>query len=309
LVDDEELAEAMKESGLGTPATRASIIEKLLNEKYLVREARELTPTGKAFELLTLLNAMKIDVLASPELTGEWEYKLNQILKGGMTRDEFMAEIRKSTSSIIEKIKDFREDAGSRPEAEFSPVNGVQYFETASAYVSGDEKTVIRKILGGRIMEQPEIVSLLEGETIGPFSDFRSKQGKPFSASIRILNCKVEFIFAESDSQLDIEEVKKSEPVGLSPTDKAPVFETPAAFISASALDGDKKKGLRISKMILARQIEREHIVQLLEDGKTELIKGFISKRKKPFDAYLLLDTKGKISFEFPPREKKSRKK
>ena len=309
LVDDEELAEAMKESGLGTPATRAAIIEKLINEKYLVREIRELTPTGKAFELLTLLEAMKIDVLASPELTGEWEYKLNQILKGGMTRDEFMAEIRKSTSSIIEKIKDFREDADSRPEAEFSPVNGVQYFETASAYVSGDEKTVIRKILGGRIMEQQEIVSLLEGETIGPYSDFRSKKGKPFSASIRIFNCKVEFIFAESDSQLDIEEVKKSEPVGLSPIDKTPVFETAAAFISASALDGDKKKGLRISKMILARQIEREHIVQLLEDGKTELIKDFISKRKKPFDAYLLLDEKGKISFEFPPREKKSRKK
>ena len=309
LVDDEELAEAMKESGLGTPATRAAIIEKLINEKYLVREIRELTPTGKAFELLTLLEAMKIDVLASPELTGEWEYKLNQILKGGMTRDEFMAEIRKSTSSIIEKIKDFREDADSRPEAEFSPVNGVQYFETASAYVSGDEKTVIRKILGGRIMEQQEIVSLLEGNTIGPYSDFRSKKGKPFSASIRIFNCKVEFIFAESDSQLDIEEVKKSEPVGLSPIDKTPVFETAAAFISASALDGDKKKGLRISKMILARQIEREHIVQLLEDGKTELIKDFISKRKKPFDAYLLLDEKGKISFEFPPREKKSKKK
>jgi DNA topoisomerase-3 len=83
LLDDDELAEAMKERGLGTPATRASIIEKLIKDKYLVREGKELTPTGKAFELLSLLEAMRIDVLASPEMTGEWEYKLNQISQGG----------------------------------------------------------------------------------------------------------------------------------------------------------------------------------------------------------------------------------
>lgn len=308
LVDDEELAEAMKERGLGTPATRASIIEKLINEKYLVRENRDLVPTGKAFELLSLLEAMKIDVLASPELTGEWEYKLNQILKGGMTRDEFMAEIRKTTASIIDRIKVFQEDTGTKTEADFSPISGARYYDTASAYVSEDGKTVVRKILGGRVMRQQEIVSLLNGEILGPFSDFRSKKGKPFTASIKLLNNKVEFIFPESDSQLDMDEIKQSEPLGLSPIDQTPVFETPVAFISASAMDGDKENGLRISKMILARQIDREHIVQLLDKGKTELIKGFISKRKKPFDAYLLLDGKGKLSFEFPPRKEKSKK-
>ncbi|MDH3328892.1 MAG: DNA topoisomerase 3, partial [Desulfobulbaceae bacterium] len=109
LIDDEELAEAMKERGLGTPATRAAIIEKLINEKYIVREQRELVPTGKAFELLSLLEAMQIDVLASPELTGEWEYKLNQILKGGMTGEQFMAEIRKMTQIIVDKIKEYKE--------------------------------------------------------------------------------------------------------------------------------------------------------------------------------------------------------
>ena len=99
LIEDEELAEAMKDRGLGTPATRASIIEKLINEKYMVREQRDLVPTGKAIELLSLLEARQIDVLASPELTGEWEYKLNQILKGTMTRPQFMQEIRGLTGS------------------------------------------------------------------------------------------------------------------------------------------------------------------------------------------------------------------
>ncbi|HER63186.1 MAG TPA: DNA topoisomerase III, partial [Desulfobacteraceae bacterium] len=307
LVEDEELAEAMKERGLGTPATRAAIIEKLINEKYLVRENRDLVPTGKAFELLALLEAMKIDVLASPELTGEWEYKLNQILKGGLTREEFMSEIRETTRSIIDKIKGFHEDADSLPEADFSPVNEVRYYETPSAYVSEDEKTIVRKIIGGRVMRRQEIVSLLQGELLGPFSDFRSKQGKPFTASIRMLKGRIEFIFPESDSQLDTDEIKQSDPLGLSPIDRKPVFDTPAAYISESALEGDKKNGLRISKMILGRRIDREHIVQLLENGKTELIKGFISKRKKPFDAYLLLDAKGKLSFEFPPRKARAK--
>jgi DNA topoisomerase III len=66
---------------------------------------------------------------------------------------------------------------------------------------------------------------------------------------------------------------------------------------------------LRISKVILGRQLDREHISQLLVNGRTELIGGFISKKKKPFDAFLLLDAKGKLSFEFPPRGKRGAEK
>jgi len=307
LIDDDELAEAMKDRGLGTPATRAAIIEKLINEKYVSREQRELVPTGKAFELLALLTDKHIDVLASPELTGEWEYKLNQILKGSMTRKQFMAEIQEMTQSIIDKIK--KGDEGERKEARFSPVDGVKFFDTATAYESEDKKLMIRKVLGGRIMDDDEIVRLINGETLGPFADFRSKRGKPFSASLRINNSKIEFLFADSTEQLDIEEIKQQEPLGLSPVDQTKVYETPAAFLSESALDGDKKKGLRISKMILGRRIDPEHIEQLLKNGKTDLITGFISKKKRPFDAYLLLDTKGKLGFEFPPRKKKGGKK
>ncbi|GAB4338216.1 MAG: DNA topoisomerase III [Desulfobulbaceae bacterium] len=308
LVEDEELAEAMKERGLGTPATRAAIIEKLINEKYIVREKRELAPTGKAFELLSLLEAMKIDVLASPELTGEWEYKLNRILRGGMTREEFMAGIRETTRVIVEKIKNFHGEDEAGKEASFSPVNGVRYFETASAYVSEDEKTLIRKVVGGRVMRKKEITALLRGETIGPFSDFRSKQGKPFTASLRMHNGRIEFLFPDSDNRLDADEIRQGEPLGISPIDKTPVYAAPAAYLSDSALEGDSEKGLRISRMILGREIEPKHISQLLEKGKTELIKGFISKRKKPFDAYLLLDGKGNLTFEFPPRKKRGRR-
>lgn len=303
LVDDEELAEAMKERGLGTPATRAAIIEKLLNEKYVVREQRDLAPTGKAFELLSLLEAREIEVLASPELTGEWEYKLNQILRGAMTRPQFMQEIRQMTRAIVDRVK-----AGPRaevPEAAFSPLGGLRFFERASAYEAEDKSIVVRKVLGGRVMREDEIVALIQGKTLGPFDDFRSKKGKNFTASLRLQEGRVEFLFAESVAGEDLDAVRRQEPLGHSPVDGTPVFETQGAYMSESALAGDEKKGLRIAKIILGRRLEREHIVRLLGEGRSGLISGFISKRKKPFDAYLLLDGKGKISFEFPPRGRK----
>ena len=307
-VDDEELAEAMKESGLGTPATRAAIIEKLLKEKYIVREGRELTPTGKAFELLALLEALKIEVLASPQMTGEWEFKLNQILHGKLTREQFMNEIRELTRHIITQVRNF-EKSPTRKEAAFSPVNGLRFFETPTAFVAEDESISLRKILGGRIMRQDEIIAIITGKTLGPFSDFRSKRGKPFTASLRLNKNKIEFLFADSIAELDLEAIKKSTPLGISPVDDTPVFETPAAYMSESKLNGDQIKGLQISKVILDRAITEDHIRQLLTDGKTELITKFISKKKRPFDAYLLLNKAGKISFEFPPRKQKTKAK
>ncbi len=308
LVDDDELAEAMKERGLGTPATRAAIIEKLINEKYVVREGKDLTPTGKAFELLALLEAMKIELLASPEMTGEWEFKLNQILKGEFTREQFMQEVRSITSHIIDQIRNFDKQE-IKEEASFSPVNGVKIFSAPTAFVSEDQKQSIRKILGGRILSEEDVVALFEGKTIGPYSDFRSKKGKLFTASVRLVNSKIEFLFADSNDDLDIDAIKKSEILGKSPIDNTNVFATPMAYMSESSLEDSKDtKGLRISRIILSKEIEEKHIKQLLTGGKTELIKGFISKKRRPFDAYLVLSKAGKVSFEFPPRKSRSKK-
>ncbi len=303
LIEDDELADAMKERGLGTPATRAAIIEKLIKEKYVVREGKDLTPTGKAFELLALLEAMKIDVLASPEMTGEWEFKLNQILKGEFTRDKFMAEIRSMTRHIIDQVKNFENDEVRR-EAPFSPVNGIRIFDSPTAYISEDQKINIRKILGGRMLTEQEVVALLKGETIGPFSDFRSKKGKPFTASVKLTDDKIDFMFADSNADLDIDAIKNGPSLGKSPIDGTKVFTAPMAFMSESALDGDAK-GLKINKIILSKEITEENITQLLRDGRTELIEGFISKKRRPFDAYLVLAKNGKVSFEFPPRKSK----
>ncbi|HLL19310.1 MAG TPA: DNA topoisomerase, partial [Rubrivivax sp.] len=92
LIDDEELRMAMREKGLGTPATRAQTIEGLINEKYMLRDGRELVPTAKAFQLMTLLRGLAIEDLTKPELTGNWEYQLAEMEHGRLKRETFMAE-------------------------------------------------------------------------------------------------------------------------------------------------------------------------------------------------------------------------
>ena len=110
LIDDEELREAMREKGLGTPATRAQIIEGLIAERYVYREGRELVPTAKAFSLMTLLHGLGVPELFSPELTAEWEFKLAQMEHGKLKRDAFMREIVAMTQHIVGQAKGYESD-------------------------------------------------------------------------------------------------------------------------------------------------------------------------------------------------------
>ena len=110
LIEDEDLREAMRDKGLGTPATRAQIIEGLIYERYVARNLRELQPTAKAFSLITLLRGLDIPELSSPELTGDWEFKLNQMSRGKLKREDFMREIAQATRQIVAKAKGHESD-------------------------------------------------------------------------------------------------------------------------------------------------------------------------------------------------------
>src|SRR5437870_8284844 len=112
-VEDEELRDAMREKGLGTPATRAAIIEGLISQGYVIRQGRDLIATAKGMALITLLRGIGVTELCSPEMTGEWEYKLKRMAKGDMKRKEFMAQIREFTREIVEKAKNFEGDTVS----------------------------------------------------------------------------------------------------------------------------------------------------------------------------------------------------
>ena len=301
LVEDDELRDAMKERGLGTPATRAAIIEKLVSDKYVVRDGKEMIPTAKAFDLIKVLSAMNCEALTSPELTGEWEYKMDLISKGKESRENFMQGIVEMTKTMVKNIKGFKEE-NTTGEAKFSPVNGKKVFETVSRYTTEDG-IVIRKIIGGKHLTDEEIVELLTKRKIGPLTGFRSKRGAEFSAVLTINSQnKIEFVFDEKPEEIEI-----GEKVGQSPVDNTDVFETLTGYVSQSYID-KKPSGLNLPKVLLGKEIPLEEIKNLLAGKKTGLIKGFRSnKTRRLFDAYLMLE-KGKLKFDFPPREFKPRR-
>lgn len=103
LLDDEDLADAMKDKGLGTPATRATIIETLIAHKFIERSRRDLIPTARAESLMKFLNVLSIDALTSPSMTGEWEQKLRLIERNELSRRDFMKGIEAMTTGIVEK--------------------------------------------------------------------------------------------------------------------------------------------------------------------------------------------------------------
>jgi DNA topoisomerase-3 len=301
LVEDDELRDAMKERGLGTPATRAAIIEKLVSDKYVVRDGKEMIPTAKAFDLIKVLSAMNCEALTSPELTGEWEYKMDLISKGKESREAFMNGIVEMTKTMVKNIKGFKEES-TTDEASFSPVNGKKVFETVSRYTTEDG-IVIRKIVGGKHLSESEIVELLTKRKIGPLTGFRSKKGAEFSAGLIINDQnKVEFVFEEKPEEIELGEV-----IGKSPVDGSDVYETLTGYVSESYVKKEPS-GLSLPKILLGKEIPLDDIKKLLAGEKTSLIKGFRSnKTRRLFDAYLTL-VKGKLKFDFPPREFKPRR-
>ncbi|HTB81644.1 MAG TPA: DNA topoisomerase III [Opitutaceae bacterium] len=314
LVDDDELAEAMKERGLGTPATRADTIDGLINQRYMERAQRELIPTPKAEQLLEFLSAVKAEALTKPDLTGEWEFKLHQIEQGKFTREKFMHEIVDLTKGIVERVKTFEEDDSVARQTDIlSPTDKKPLLETLRGYKSQDGELMIYKVIGNRKMQEAEVRELAEKGQIGPLDGFRSKAGKPFSAMLKIDPEKKKAVF-QFDGQRDASGAFKIDFTGLQPIAPAPakfgagaqVYETPQSYVIRVQEGAEDKVPVRVSRKILGRDIPREQFFKLLETGKTDLLDKFWSQRtRRPFNAYLALQPDGKTTFEFEPRKPK----
>ena len=315
LVDDEELREAMREKGLGTPATRASIIEGLLYEKYILRQGRDLVPTAKAFSLITLLRGLQITELSSPELTGNWEFKLRSMARGQMKRPDFMKEIADVTRDIVAKAK--RHESDTVP-GDFGtlkvpcPKCGGDIHENYKKFQCQKCEFSLWKIVAGRQLEIPEVEELITKRQVGPLQGFRSKMGRPFAALIRLTaELKPEFDFGqdrtEADGTVTAVDFTGQEPMGKCPKCGQRVFDTPMVYTCEKAVGGNRTCDFRSGKIILQRPVEREQMLKLLTTGKTDLLEKFISKKGRPFKAYLVVKD-GRVSFEFEPREAKAKK-
>jgi DNA topoisomerase-3 len=320
LVEDDELREAMREKGLGTPATRAATIEGLIYEDYIHRNGRELQATAKAFSLMELLNGLGIAELTKPELTGDWEFKLHQIQRRQKSRAEFMSEIADMTRHIVERAKKFEEDTIPGDFGVLKvpcPKCGGEVHEKYKQFQCINEKCdfAIWKTLCSRMFEMEEVEKLITEKQVGPLQGFRSKKGFPFAAVLKLnAEFKIEFDFGneqknENGGAAAPVDFTGKEPLGKCPKCGARVFDAGMNYLCEKATGADKTCTFRTGKIILQQNIEPAQVAKLLNEGRTDLLKGFVSKKtNRKFEAFLVVKDGG-TAFEFPPRQRKARAK
>jgi DNA topoisomerase-3 len=328
-IEDDELREAMHEKGLGTPATRAAIIEGLINEKYMFREGREMMPTAKAFQLMTLLRGLGVEELSKPELTGEWEYKLAQMEHGKLSRDEFMREIAEMTKHIVKKAKEYDRDTVPGDYATLHtpcPNCGGVVQENYRRYTCMGKPRAqpcgfsFTKIPAGRAFELHEVEKFLQDKRIGPLEGFRSKAGWPFTAEIALKydeeekNWKLEFDFGNEDDPAatgELVDFSGQESLGPCPKCGSRVFEFGKNYVCEksvpTAAQPTPSCDFKTGQIILQQPVMRDQMQKLLATGKTDLLDKFVSMRtRRAFKAFLSYNKdEGKVTFEFEPRASK----
>ena len=318
LVEDEELREAMSEKGLGTPATRAAIIEGLIYEKYVVRTGRELQATPKAFSLITLLRGLNVPELCSPELTGDWEFKLRQMSRGQLKREDFMREIAAMTRNIVAKTKEFESDTVPGDFGTLGipcPKCGGEIKENYKKFQCQKCDFALWKIVAGRQFEIQEAEELIAKRVVGPLQGFRSKMGRPFAAIIKLTpEFKPEFDFGQEQTNPDgtavVADFSGMEALGKCPNPKCDgqVYEKSMNYVCENSVTTPPKCGFRTGKVVLQREMEKAQVLKLISTGKTDLLHKFISKKGRPFSAFLVVGDNGKVGFEFAPRAPKAPK-
>jgi len=317
LVDDEELRDAMSERGLGTPATRAAIIEGLITEEYLHRAGRELVATAKAFSLVQLLDGLGVSELTKPEMTGDWEFQLKRMERGQLQRDQFMGEIRRFTEEIVEKAK--RYDKDTIP-GDFGvlqtpcPKCGGAVHERFREFKCLSCDFAVRKVMSSRMFEPEEVETLIRERRIGPLQGFFSQaQRRPFPAVIKLnAEFRAEFDFGnepkEGEEGQPAPDFTGQEAVGKCPKCGSRVFENGMNYVCEQAVGAQRKCDFKTGAVILQQGIDRAQAAKLLAEGKTDLLKSFVSKKTgRKFEAFLVLKD-GKVGFEFAPRERRGAK-
>ncbi len=313
-IDDEELREAMAERGLGTPATRASIIEALLRQKYILRDGRDIHVTANGLRLIDTLNGFGVDTLTSATMTGEWEYKLRQMEQGKLSRKDFMQEVINFTEEIVDKAKKRAEHLKNKVfpdiKAPCPKCQAPTLKQTDATYECHELECDFRmgKHIASRLLEEKEANELFSKGMVGPLEGFKSRFNKPFEAAL-VLDKKFKVAFDFGNDEDEDEELTDEKIIGKFKYDdkEYTAYQTEKFYRVPELKTKKEEKGVKISKILLQQPVSAEDALLMFSGEKSSLMTEFISNRtKRPFKAHLLYDYKAsRPVFDFPPREAK----
>lgn len=272
-IEDEELRDAMKDCGLGTPATRAQILERLIAVNYIVREKNRLIPTEKGIHLI---RSIRDPSLTSPELTGEFEKKLNDMAQNRYDREAYMKDITEFTRRIVAQVvTSVSEKLG------VCPVCGGDVMESKMTYGCANWKTTgckfaIWKTIAGRPITPEDAKVLLEKQQTDVLEGFTNKQNRPFAASLVLENGKVGFRFSAPS-------------FGKCPACKeGNITESPKSYSCSKWKENGCK--FTIWKTVAGYTLTVEDVTMLLSQTETGVIDAFKTQSGRSFSGKLRLE-------------------
>ncbi|MFN8608625.1 MAG: DNA topoisomerase 3 [Vulcanimicrobiota bacterium] len=323
--DDEALSEAMKGKGLGTPATRAEIIENLISKQYSRRAERVLRATSKGILLIDLLKRIHIDRLASARLTGELERHLQEVEMGKRKRSQFMDEVFGDVQAIVERAKTFSYDElykddpplGQCPKCKEADVYEQSRFYACKRNNGKDAPCnfIIWKERSGRYIDRVTVSELLKDGQTAVLEGFLTSSGRGYAARLKLNEeFQLETVSEGGDGSSGGDAIDPNA-VPLAPCPLLPdgcaVYETPSNYrcLNKCVADHPKRKiGVVLPKSVCQREIQVEEALAYFTTGETPDLPDFISRFGRPFTAKLKMQANGRHTFEFPPREAKEGK-
>ena len=222
-----------------------------------------------------------------------------------------MDHIVDTTREMVERIRN-----GNIPDEAFAtlktpcPKCGATVQENYRKFQCQSCDFAIWRVMSGRELAPEEVEELIEKRAVGPLTGFRSRMGRPFAGALKLsAEMKAEFDFGHGEDRRNGEaeapDFSAQEPLGACPKCGARVFQQPVAYVCEKSVGAERSCDFRSGRVILQRSIEREQMLKLLSTGKTDLLHRFISKKGRPFSAFLVRGTDGKVGFEFAPRAAK----
>jgi len=303
-IEDEELAAAMKGKGLGTPATRAETIEKLISREFIGRgKSGSLRATPHGIKMIDILRRIPVEWITSAELTGDMESKLDGVQRGTNQRDSYMSEIKDRVQELVDRIREHDRSKlyESQEPLGACPLCSANVGETILSYICEKNEGrdqgcsfVMWKNASGRWFDRTTASRLLNEKSIENLHGFFSRSGESYEVTVNI-----------DDSGKVVVEGSSAEKTGADDEELCACPKCDQGTIrigeSTYACDSAECTFRGLGRNVCKRDISVDEAKKILTEGKSDLIEDFVSKRGRNFPAFLVLES-NKVGFEFPPR-------